>query len=67
MLAGVAVIAVLTSPLLAVYELLLAVALIVVGATVGRHRRRDTVRIGVAILAGPVAYAMAWLSVQLFD
>ena len=64
--AVVALLSVAASPILAVYELLAGVAVIVLASVLRRPGTRQTRRFGVALLAGPAAYMTAWLLVQLF-
>ena len=65
-LGALALISLLVSPALVVYEFLLSVALLA-AVPIARHVRSDpevggTARaVGAALLAGPVAYAVAWL------
>lgn len=67
-----AIISILTSPAVVVYQLLLGLTLVAAGY-VARRARPDplagtTVRaVGIALLAGPVAYIFAWVLAELFN
>ena len=69
-LGALAILAVLLSPILVVYEFVLGLALVVGGLLVRLIRRSPTDRnlsaVGVALLAGPAAYALASIPAQLF-
>lgn len=65
--AVIALASVVASPILAVYELIIGLVVVVVAAALRRPESRRAVHIGFALLAGPTAYAMAWLFVRVFD
>ncbi|MDQ4059124.1 MAG: hypothetical protein M3124_08380 [Actinomycetota bacterium] len=65
------ILAVILSPILVVYEFVLGLAL-VAGGILARHIHRSPTdrslsAVGVALLAGPAAYTLAWLLAQLFN
>lgn len=71
-LGALAIISVLASPAAAVYELFLGLSLVVTGYVARRVPARPLVgttvkSVGMALLAGPVAYVIAWLLVELFN
>lgn len=70
-LGALAAVAILVSPILVVYEFVLGLALVVAGyvaRAIQRGPTETTVRaVGFALLAGPVAYALAWFPAQLFN
>jgi hypothetical protein len=70
-LGALAIVAILASPLLVVYEFVLGLALVAGGFIARLVQRSSTERnvraVGVALLAGPVAYALAAIPAQLFD
>lgn len=71
-LGALALISILVSPALVVYELLLGLALVAVGygarlVRSGSLAERKVEAIGMALLAGPVAYAIAWPLAEVFD
>lgn len=71
-LGALALISILVSPAFVVYELLLGLALVVAGYG-ARVIRSDSLAerkvefIGLALLAGPLVYTIAWLLVELFN
>jgi hypothetical protein len=70
-LGALAILAVLVSPILVVYEFVLGLALVAGGLLARLIRRspreRNARAVGLAVLAGPVAYALAWILGQLFN
>jgi chromate transport protein ChrA len=70
-LGAIAIVAILLSPLLVVYEFVVGLALVVGGFIARLIQRSPTERnvraAGVALLAGPVAYALAAIPAQLFN
>lgn len=71
-LGALALISILLSPALVVYELLFGLALVAVGYVARLVRsesltERKIEAIGTALLAGPVAYTVAWLLAEVFD
>ncbi|MGH2779157.1 MAG: hypothetical protein ACRDJB_10990 [Actinomycetota bacterium] len=70
-LGALAVVAVLVSPILVVYEFVVGLALVGGGFIARLIQRSPTERnvraVGLALLAGPVAYALAWFPAQLFN
>jgi hypothetical protein len=63
---AVAVVSMLASPILAVYELFLGLILVIMSVA-QPGKGKSAMLIGLSVLAGPAAYTMAWVSVRLFD
>ena len=66
-----AIMSILASPALVVYEFILGLALVVFGYAArlvrpGSVAERRTETIGLALLAGPFVYSIAWMLAELF-
>jgi hypothetical protein len=71
-LAVLAVASILLSPLLVVYEFVVGLVLMIVGSTLrlmkpGFQTSPDLGVYGIALLAGPLVYLLAWMLGRLFD
>jgi hypothetical protein len=71
-LTGLAVVSILVSPLLVVYEFVVGLVLVIVGTTLrlirpDSHARPGAEVYGIALLAGPLVYLLAWMLGGLFD
>jgi hypothetical protein len=69
---GLAVVSILVSPLLVVYEFVVGLVLVIVGTTLrlirpGSHAGPGAEVFGIALLAGPLVYLLAWMLGGLFD